>query len=89
MLENAAVGLWMVFVIGVGCWTLNVVAERVQGNACLAGGSGCAMHDQQIMLSQTQQNENGWIGTYLKETRPWRDTVVMAGDVDRRSGSAR
>ena len=83
MLENAAVGLWMAFLIGVGCWTLNVVAKRVQGNECLAGGSRCAMHDQQIMLSQAQQNESGWIGEYLKrdlgETRSlWRAMWTVA-----------
>ena len=89
MLENAAVGLWMAFLIGVGCWTLNIVANRVQVNECLARGSRCAMHDQQIKLNQTQQSETGWIGVYLKGTRSWRDTVARAGDVDRRSGSAR
>ena len=78
----------MAFLIGVGCWTLNVVANRVQGNECGARGSRCALHDQQIKLSQTQQNESGWIGEYLKGTRSWRDTVVMTGDVNR-SGSAR
>ena len=71
MRENAAVGLWLAFLIGVGCWMLNTVANRVQGNECLARGAPCAMYEQQIKLSQIGQNESGWIGKYLKDARPW------------------
>lgn len=71
MLENAAVALWLAFLIGVGCWTLNTVTERVQRNACLARGGRCATYDQHVKLSQTQQKEKAWIGDYLKGNRPW------------------
>jgi hypothetical protein len=67
--ENLAAGLWLAFLISVGCLLLNSFAESARRDECLMRGAAICMNWSQPR-TQAAGKRTG-IVEYLKNTRTW------------------
>ena len=71
MLQNVAAGLWVVLLIGVGCFVLNAFAESAQRDECVMRGCTNILPTQKTRSEPQMpgRKEHAGIGR-LSEKRP-------------------
>ena len=76
MLQNVAAGLWVVLLIGVGCFVLNAFAESARRDECVMRGAATCTNIFSRRMNQSElqrppKKEHAGIGDYLKSGRVW------------------
>ena len=70
--ENRMVGLWLAFLLVVGCWTFRGLIEAGHRAQCIARGQ-CVPYAvlQPSPVRQHAAVQTSSLGAYLRDSRPW------------------